>query len=75
MRLYFIRAFQSDDLYMYQFLDITISLQISSQEAITFANIVFQSMSGFWIALPGYMEHWNTFINSFVRSFVCLFVC
>ena len=60
------RAFQPGELYMYPFLDITISLQISSQEAITFANIVLQSMSGFLdgIALVhGTLEQIHSFIH------------
>ena len=71
LNLYFIRAFQPDELY--QFLDITISLQISSQEAITLANIVFQSMSG---SLDGIarINGTHSFIGSFVRSFIHSFI-
>ena len=71
LKLYFIRAFQPDELY--QFLDITISLQISSQEAITLANIVFQSMSGSLDGIArinGTHSFIHSFIGSFVRSFI-----
>ena len=67
LRLYFIQAFQPDELY--QFLDITISLQISSQEAITWANIVFQSMSGFLDDIAR-IHGTHSFIHSSVHSFI-----
>ena len=62
---------QPDELY--QFLDITISLQIPSQGAITFANIEFQSMSGFLDSIA--RKHGtHSFIRSSVRSFVHSFI-
>ena len=75
LKLYFIRAFQPDELY--QFLDITISLQISSHEAITLANIVFQSMSGSLDGIArinGTHSFIHSFIHSSVRSFIHSFI-
>ena len=75
MKLYFIRAFLPGKLYMYQFhyITYTISLQIPSQEAITFANIVFQRMSGFLTDIAR-IHGAHSFIHSFVRSFVNSFI-
>ena len=65
------RAFQPVE--VYQFLDITISFQIPSQEAIPFANIVFQGMSWFLDGIAR-IHGTHSFIRSFVRSFFRSFV-
>ena len=66
-----ITIFQHDE--VYPFLDITISLQVSNQEAITLAKIVYRSMSGVLAGIAR-IHGTHSFIHSFIHPFVHSFI-